>query len=150
MIEAAAPTPRAKLGALLALCRVSNLPTVWMNVLTALVLSGAGTPLPTFLLLVGLPRLGAGHRDHPMDVRVGELQHLPAGGAGPAGLHLPGGGADQALGQPEPQPLLADPRRTHEQHQLRQAVGLNGLRESSPEFGVAGQGGDRHSRKVRS
>jgi 4-hydroxybenzoate polyprenyltransferase len=49
--EAAAPRPRAKLGALLALCRVSNLPTVWMNVLAALVLSDAGAPLSSFLLL---------------------------------------------------------------------------------------------------
>ena len=31
----------AGLKTLLALCRVSNLPTVWMNVLTAVVLTGA-------------------------------------------------------------------------------------------------------------
>lgn len=35
----------------LALCRVSNLPTVWTNVLAALVLSGAGWTARTYLLL---------------------------------------------------------------------------------------------------
>ncbi len=37
--------------AYLDLCRVSNLPTVWTNVLAALVLSGAGFSWPDFLLL---------------------------------------------------------------------------------------------------
>ena len=36
----------------LAICRVSNLPTVWMNVLTAAVLSGMGVELSSLSLLL--------------------------------------------------------------------------------------------------
>ena len=43
--------PRTTGRGLLALCRVSNLPTVWMNVLTALVLCGAPWSGATFALL---------------------------------------------------------------------------------------------------
>jgi 4-hydroxybenzoate polyprenyltransferase len=50
MTEAALPAFRIKVKGILALCRVSNLPTVWMNVLTALVLSSAGFSTGTFLL----------------------------------------------------------------------------------------------------
>lgn len=51
MTEAAARGLRARARGLLALCRVSNLPTVWMNVLAALVLSGEGPAASSFLLL---------------------------------------------------------------------------------------------------
>ena len=41
----------ATIKAYLDLCRVSNLPTVWSNVLAAMVLTGAGFSWPVFLLL---------------------------------------------------------------------------------------------------
>ena len=41
MTESGAANPHAKWRSILALCRVSNLPTVWMNVLTASLLCGA-------------------------------------------------------------------------------------------------------------
>ena len=52
MTEASSSAPGpARIGALLALCRVSNLPTVWMNALAAAVLAGAGARTGTVLLL---------------------------------------------------------------------------------------------------
>jgi 4-hydroxybenzoate polyprenyltransferase len=45
------PDSRARASGLLALARVSNLPTIWMNVLAALVLSGAALRAESFLLL---------------------------------------------------------------------------------------------------
>lgn len=54
MTESAAATPHAKWRFILALCRVSNLPTVWMNVLTAAVLCAAAGIAPELsALLVG-------------------------------------------------------------------------------------------------
>jgi 4-hydroxybenzoate polyprenyltransferase len=50
---ASAPGPSApRWRDWLALCRVSNLPTVWMNALAALVLATGGLPLGTFALVV--------------------------------------------------------------------------------------------------
>ncbi len=52
MTEAGAPSlARRRAGAILALCRVSNLPTVWMNALAAVVLSGAPVGPWTVVLL---------------------------------------------------------------------------------------------------
>ena len=49
--EASPPSTWPRLRGALALCRVSNLPTVWMNVLAAMVLSSAGFSAGDFLLL---------------------------------------------------------------------------------------------------
>ena len=53
------PLPRREIASrgstwigLLALCRVSNLPTVWMNVVAAIVLSGAADPFAAAVLLL--------------------------------------------------------------------------------------------------
>ncbi len=51
MTETSPPSSWPGLKGVLALCRVSNLPTVWMNVLTAMVLSSAGFSAGDFLLL---------------------------------------------------------------------------------------------------
>jgi len=49
------PRPRGRARGLLALCRASNLPTVWMNVLTAVLLAGGdGFSALTLLLVVSL------------------------------------------------------------------------------------------------
>lgn len=74
------------IAALFALCRVGNLPTVWTNVLAAVVLSGAEFSWPRFLVLVSSMSLYyAGGMclndivDAPLDRIAKPFRPLPAG-----------------------------------------------------------------------
>jgi len=77
---------RAGWKTLLALCRVSNLPTVWMNVLTAVVLSGADvSPGVVVLLMASLSAFYCAGMslndvcDHAADAESQPFRPIPAG-----------------------------------------------------------------------
>jgi 4-hydroxybenzoate polyprenyltransferase len=73
-------------GAILALCRVSNLPTVWMNALAAAVLSSAGVrPWTVVLLATSMSAFYCGGMclndvfDRESDAREQPLRPIPSG-----------------------------------------------------------------------
>jgi 4-hydroxybenzoate polyprenyltransferase len=83
-VSASSPNPEAaparRIGrGLLALCRASNLPTVWMNVLTAVVLSGGdGFSALTLLLVVSLSGFYCGGMClNDIFDRVHDAEHQP-------------------------------------------------------------------------
>jgi hypothetical protein len=88
--------------------------------------------------LVRVGRLGAGHRDEPVQVRVGQAIHQAAAAAGPAGLRVPPL-AEHELGEPEGQALLADPGRSRDHDHLRKPLGPQGLGEAAAVFEVPGE-----------
>jgi 4-hydroxybenzoate polyprenyltransferase len=90
-VTEAARRPLEKAGALLALCRVSNLPTVWMNVLAAALLADAGATAGDVLLLAAA--LSASYCggmclndvcDREIDARKRPSRPIPSGRVSPA------------------------------------------------------------------
>jgi 4-hydroxybenzoate polyprenyltransferase len=89
--EAAAGAAQPKWRSILALCRVSNLPTIWMNVLTAALLSAAGglavevSGLVVGLLALALSAFYCGGMalndlfDRDVDAREQPFRPIPAG-----------------------------------------------------------------------
>lgn len=89
MTETALPDLRARAKGILVLCRVSNLPTVWMNVLAAFVLSSTGFSPGSFLLLAtSLSAFYCGGMglndlfDREIDAREQPFRPIPAGRVG--------------------------------------------------------------------
>lgn len=84
--------------ALLRLARVSNLPTVWSNVLAASVLGGGLAPGPLMLVLLAMSALYTGGMilndvfDREIDTRERPERPLPSGAISPAAAWGVGGG----------------------------------------------------------
>jgi len=85
MTETAAARWGSKAGAILALCRVSNLPTVWMNVVAAAVLAGAGEAGAVVLLAASMSAFYCGGialndlSDREWDAREQPYRPIPSG-----------------------------------------------------------------------
>lgn len=82
-------SPSAKARAVLAICRVSNLPTIWMNVLTAVVLSGVEVfAWPPLLLVASMSAFYCGGMtlndifDREVDIRDKPFRPIPSGRLG--------------------------------------------------------------------
>ena len=81
---------------------------------------------PCLVHLLGwVRRLGPEYRDEPVKVRVGQLQRLPAIDALAAGTPR-AALAEQRLGNPQGQTLLAGTGRADKQHRLRKPAGCHG------------------------
>ena len=85
MTEAAASKRGSRAGAILALCRVSNLPTVWMNVVAAAVLAGSAEAGAVVLLAASMSAFYCGGMalndlsDREWDAREQPYRPIPSG-----------------------------------------------------------------------
>ena len=85
MAESVAPGSGNKVAAILALCRVSNLPTVWMNVVAAAVLTGSDQAAAVILLAASMSAFYSGGvalndlLDREWDAREQPYRPIPSG-----------------------------------------------------------------------
>jgi hypothetical protein len=78
-----------------------------------------------------------------VEVRVGQPAHQPASTAAAARFLIPALAEDQ-LGQPERQALLAHPDRPGDQDDLGQPVRPDGVSQAEPGVLMSDQGRQRH------